>query len=206
MESGLSIGMILVLISFRSSGTSCRLILWRGALKIDKQTLLEQARKNLYCSRCNGLLLEGFSQIVMYGKSQQLEGGHVANGRMSSVSSESDVGVTTKISVCEDNSQDPSVHPWGGLIATRDGILTLLDWFLEAKSLKALQNVFNGARVRERERELLYPDACGGGGRGWISQGAANYGRGHGTRESCALHTASFVCKKVFGEYPSDRC
>ncbi|KAF9588244.1 hypothetical protein IFM89_008656 [Coptis chinensis] len=134
----------------------------------------------------------------MYGKSQQLEGGHVANGRMSSVSSESDVGVTTKISVCEDDSQDPSVHPWGVLIATREGILTLLDCFLEAKSLKALQNVFNGARVRERERELLYPDACGGCGQGWIGQGAANYGRGHGTRESCALHTASFVCKKVF--------
>ncbi|KAF9610679.1 hypothetical protein IFM89_023935 [Coptis chinensis] len=49
--------------------------------------------------------------------------------------------------------------------------------------------VFNGARVRECERELLYPDACGGGGWGWISQGAANYGRGHGTRESCVLHT-----------------
>eukprot|EP00249_Psilotum_nudum_P027135 c34478_g1_i1 orf=2-271(-) len=26
-------------------------------LRIDKQTLFEQVRKNLYCSRCNGLLL-----------------------------------------------------------------------------------------------------------------------------------------------------
>jgi len=54
--------------------------------------------------------------------------------------------------------------------------------------------VFDGARARERERELLYPDACGGGGRGWISQGIVSYGRGHGTRETCALHTARLSC------------
>lgn len=54
--------------------------------------------------------------------------------------------------------------------------------------------VFDSARARERERELLYPDACGGGGRGWISQGIASYGRGHGTRETCALHTARLSC------------
>lgn len=53
-----------------------------------------------------------------------------------------------------------------------------------------LNQVFDSARARERERELLYPDACGGGGRGWISQGIVGYGRGHGTRETCALHTA----------------
>lgn len=41
---------------------------------------------------------------------------------------------------------------------------------------------------------MLYPDACGGGGRGWISQGIASYGRGHGTRETCALHTARLSC------------
>lgn len=41
---------------------------------------------------------------------------------------------------------------------------------------------------------MLYPDACGGGGRGWISQGMASYGRGHGTRETCALHTARLSC------------
>ncbi|CAA3014342.1 uncharacterized protein LOC111399494 [Olea europaea subsp. europaea] len=99
-------------------------------LRIDKQTLFEQARKNMYCSRCNGLLLEGFSQIVMYGKSPPQE------------------------------------------------------------SLKGLQNVFNSARAREMERELLYPDACGVGGRGWISLGITGYGRMHGTRETCALHTA----------------
>lgn len=48
--------------------------------------------------------------------------------------------------------------------------------------------------MRERERELLYPDACGGGGRGWISQGMVSYGRGHGMRETCALHTARLSC------------
>ncbi|XP_068659137.1 uncharacterized protein [Aristolochia californica] len=138
-------------------------------LRIDKQTLFEQARKNFYCSRCNGLLLERFTQIVMYGKSLQQEGS-------------------------QDEVQDPSVHPWGGLAATRDGILTLLDCFIDRRSLKALQNVFDSARARERERELLYPDACGGGGRGWISQGMASYGRGHGTRETCALHTARLSC------------
>lgn len=57
-----------------------------------------------------------------------------------------------------------------------------------------LNQVFDSARARERERELLYPDACGGGGRGWISQGIASYGRGHGTRETCALHTARLSC------------
>lgn len=52
-----------------------------------------------------------------------------------------------------------------------------------------MYQVFDGARARERERLLLYPDACGGGGRGWI-QGMTGHGRGHGTRENCALHTA----------------
>ncbi|TKY53241.1 hypothetical protein E2542_SST24766 [Spatholobus suberectus] len=44
------------------------------------------------------------------------------------------------------------------------------------------------------KEKLLYPDACGGGGRGWISQGIVSYGRGHGTRETCALHTARLSC------------
>ncbi|XP_058108505.1 uncharacterized protein LOC131251660 isoform X2 [Magnolia sinica] len=164
----------------------------RELLRIDKQTLFEQARKNLYCSRCNGLLLEGFSQIVMYGKSLQQEGG---GGYLTSKlgTSKDDESVVVSCSG-QDDVQDPSVHPWGGLATTKDGILTLLDCFLDGKSLGALQNVFDSARARERERELLYPDACGGGGRGWISQGIANYGRVHGTRETCALHTARLSC------------
>ncbi|KAK4281796.1 hypothetical protein QN277_013248 [Acacia crassicarpa] len=164
-------------------------------LKIDKQTLFEQARKNMYCSRCNGLLLEGFLQIVMYGKSLQQEGASVhfpwngSSGVKNQNNSGSDV-----INALQDEFQDPSVLPWGGLTSTRDGLLTLMNCYLHSKSLEGLQIVFDGARARERERELLYPDACGGGGRGWISQGIVSYGRGHGTRETCALHTARLSC------------
>lgn len=133
------------------------------------------------------MLLDGFTQIVMYAKSLQQEGVgmHLPNK----------MGASKTRNDCElDEVQDPAVHPWGGLAATKDGILTLLDCFINAKSLKTLQNVFDSARARERERELLYPDACGGGGRGWISQGMANYSRGHGIRETCALHTARLSC------------
>nr|CAB3500003.1 unnamed protein product [Digitaria exilis] len=147
-------------------------------LRLDKQTLIEHARKNLYCSRCNGLLLESFTQIVTYGKSLHQEGS--CEPRIQEVEAE--------------EVQDPSVHPWGGLSTTKDGILTLLDCFINAKSLHVIQNVFDNARAREREREMLYPDACGGGGRGWISPVIPNYGRGHGTRDTCALHTARLSC------------
>ncbi|XVE61284.1 hypothetical protein DITRI_Ditri06bG0027500 [Diplodiscus trichospermus] len=164
-------------------------------LRIDKQTLFEQARKKMYCSRCNGLLLEGFLQIVMYGKSLQQDGvaGNFHCNRSGVPKAQSDGGLSVT-NGSQDEIQDPSVHPWGGLTTTRDGSLTLLDCYMCSKSLKGLQNVFDSARARERERELLYPDACGGGGRGWISQGIASYGRGHGTRETCALHTARLSC------------
>ncbi|XP_020536219.1 uncharacterized protein LOC105637253 isoform X2 [Jatropha curcas] len=164
-------------------------------LRIDKQTLFEQARKNMYCSRCNGLLLQGFLQIVIYGKSLQQEGlgGHFPCNRPGASKNQCD-GESNMMNGCQDEIQDPSVHPWGGLTTTRDGSLTLLSCYFYSKSLKGLQNVFDSARARERERELLYPDACGGGGRGWISQGMASYGRGHGIRETCALHTARLSC------------
>ncbi|URE07425.1 hypothetical protein MUK42_20178, partial [Musa troglodytarum] len=154
-------------------------------LRLDKQTLFEQARRNLYCSRCNGLL-EGFSQIITYGKSLQQE--------------DPSFQQSDRAGTCQSQNNndfevlDPSLHPWGGLTTTKHGILTVLDYFMCARSLKTLQNVFDNARARERERELLYPDACGVGGRGWISQGMANYGRGHGARETCALHTARLSC------------
>ncbi|VAH88516.1 unnamed protein product [Triticum turgidum subsp. durum] len=152
----------------------------RELLKLDKQTLIEQARKNFYCSRCNGLLLENF-------KSLQQE---VSDIDCLSSSGESKIRQ-------QNGSQDPSVHPWGGLATTKDGILTLIDCFMKANSLRVLQNVFDNARLREREREMLYPDACGGGGRGWISQGMASYSRGYGTRETCALHTAHLSCNTL---------
>ncbi|CAN1307056.1 hypothetical protein LINPERPRIM_LOCUS26971 [Linum perenne] len=163
-------------------------------LRIDKHTLFEQARKNMYCSRCNGLLLEGFLQIVLYGKTLLQDGGASLPSHKSGASRHLMDGVTNMITGCRDEFQDPAAHDWGGLTTTRDGSLTLLDCYVCSKSLEGIQNVFDSARARERERELLYPDACGGGGRGWISQGIASYGRGHGTRETCALHTARLSC------------
>ncbi|CAN1278074.1 hypothetical protein LINPERPRIM_LOCUS16528 [Linum perenne] len=163
-------------------------------LRIDKHSLFEQARKNMYCSRCNGLLLEGFMQIVIYGKSLQQDAGtNAPSHRLGATRNQTD-GVTNMITECQDEMQDPGVHSWGGLTTTREGSLTLLDCYLCSKSLSGLQNVFDSARARERERELLYPDACGGGGRGWMSQGIATYSRGHGNRETCALHTARLSC------------
>ncbi|KAL1554563.1 hypothetical protein AAHA92_15108 [Salvia divinorum] len=157
-------------------------------MRIDKQTLFEHARKNMYCPRCNGLLLEVSLQIVMYGKSlqQDVMSSHY-NGRATNNQNCGNLCIDNE---CQDNMIDPSIHPWGGLTTAREGTLTLLDCYLHSKSLKVLQNVFDSARARERERNLLYPDACGGGCRGWISQGMTGYGRGHGTRETCALHTA----------------
>ncbi|KAF1891956.1 hypothetical protein Lal_00036306 [Lupinus albus] len=167
-------------------------------LRIDKQSLFEQARKNMYCSRCNGLLLEGFLQIVMYGKSLQQEGvgAHFPCNRSGGLKKENNDG-SSIISGCQDEIQDPSIHPWGGLTTTHDGLLTVLNCYLYSKSLKGLQIVFDEARVRERERELLYPDACGVGGRGWISQGVVSNGRGLGTRETCALHNARLSCETL---------
>ncbi|KAL1569332.1 hypothetical protein AAHA92_00822 [Salvia divinorum] len=156
-------------------------------MSIDKQTLFEHARRNMYCSRCNGLLLEGFLKIVMYGKSLQQDAtsAHYSGQTMTN----QNCGNLCIDNDCQDNVIDPSLHPWGGLTTSREGTLTLLDCYLHSKSLKGLQNVFDSARGRERQRKLLYPDACGGG-RGWISQGMTGYGRGHITRETCALHAA----------------
>ncbi|XP_075511364.1 uncharacterized protein LOC142547135 [Primulina tabacum] len=157
-------------------------------MRIDKQTLFEHARKKMYCSRCNGMLLEGFLQIVMYGKSlQQVASGGQCCVEFTGNQTDDELHIANR---CHDDSIDPSVHPWGGLTTAKDGTLTLLNCYLCSKSFKGLQNVFDSACARERERELLYPDACGGSGRGWISQGVAGYGRVHGIRETCALHTA----------------
>ncbi|KAJ1423289.1 hypothetical protein SESBI_12499 [Sesbania bispinosa] len=154
-------------------------------LRIDKQTLFEQARKNMYCSRCNGLLLEGFLQIVMYGKSLQQEGAgvHFPCGRPGGFKNQNNIG-SSNFNGVQDEIQDPSVHPWGGLTTTRDGSLTLMDCYL----------YLMGHVQGSGKENCFISDACGGGGRGWISQGIVSYGRGHGTRETCALHTARLSC------------
>lgn len=110
----------------------------QNLLRIDKQTLFEHARKNMYCSRCNGLLLEGFLQIVMYGKSLQQEAGGPYSVRATDNQNDGELCLANG---CQDDAQDPSVHPWGGLTAARDGTLTLLDCYLYSESLTGLQNV-----------------------------------------------------------------
>lgn len=96
----------------------------------------------MYCSRCNGLLLEGFLQIVMYGKSFQQEGavGHLIDNSAASLKTQDEGGLSVT-NRCQEEIQDPSVHPWGGLTTTRDGSLTILGGYLFSKSLKGLQIV-----------------------------------------------------------------
>ncbi|CAO2822118.1 unnamed protein product, partial [Amaranthus hypochondriacus] len=166
----------------------------QNLLRIDRQTLLEQARKNMYCSRCNGLLLERFMLIVTQGKSLQHEGAgsQISSSGVGEISNDQMSGGVCTTPTCEDEIQDPSVHRWGGLTTTGDEELTLLNCYLYSKSLEGLQNVFDSARSRERERESLFPDACGGGGRGWIGKPSR-----HGMRETCALHTTRPSCDSL---------
>jgi hypothetical protein len=114
----------------------------QGLLKIDKQSLFEQARKNMYCSRCNGLLLEGFLQIVMYVKSLQQEGSgaQFPCNKLGGLKKQKNGG-SSAIKGHQDEIQDPSVHPWGGLTITREGSLTLMNCYFYSKSLKGLQIV-----------------------------------------------------------------
>lgn len=114
----------------------------RDLLRIDKQTLFEQVRKNLYCSRCHGLLVEGFSQIILYGKS--LQAGMVGTKNVAGPTGRhmTENGHSAAVAAgFSDDSRDPSVHPWGGLAATRDSMLTVLDCFLDGMPLEVLQNV-----------------------------------------------------------------
>ncbi|XP_052736885.1 uncharacterized protein LOC108336443 isoform X3 [Vigna angularis] len=130
-------------------------------LRIDKQTLFEHARKNMYCSRCNGLLLEGFLQIVTYGKSLQQEGAvvHFPCSRAGGLKNQNNGG-SSICNVVQDDIQDPSVHPWGGLTTTREGALTLLDCYLYSKSLKGLQIDSQSLEVRQKRTQNLLEVTC----------------------------------------------
>lgn len=70
----------------------------------------------------------------MYGKSLQQDGGVINPSNRTGAE---------KSHICQesDDLQDPSLHPWGGLVGTRDGMLTLLDSFIHGKSLRPIQNV-----------------------------------------------------------------
>eukprot|EP00897_Mesotaenium_endlicherianum_P010204 jgi/Mesen1/9211/ME000591S08543 len=190
----------------------------RELLRLDKQSLFEQVRKNLYCSRCHGLLVEGFNQITQYGKNLHAGApGGQANGSPGKINGFllGGSGPNRTHIGRYDDTDDPAVHPWGGLAATKDSMLTVMDCFIKGMPLDVLQHVFECARQREHERELLYPDACGGGDKGWMVHSSSNNsnsshhnthghnqtagpgGRAHNPKESCALHTARLSCEAL---------
>ncbi|KOM43305.1 hypothetical protein LR48_Vigan05g090900 [Vigna angularis] len=121
----------------------------------------------MYCSRCNGLLLEGFLQIVTYGKSLQQEGAvvHFPCSRAGGLKNQNNSG-SSICNVVQDEIQDPSVHPWGGLTTTREGALTLLDCYLYSKSLKGLQI----ATKNFRQENLIGEGGFGFLYKGWIDE------------------------------------
>lgn len=88
--------------------------------------------------------MEGYAQIVSYGKNLQagLLGYRSGSGACNKHLSE--VGINGEKSSLQDETRDPSVHPWGGLAATRDSMLTVLDCFLDGTPLEVLQNVPTG--------------------------------------------------------------
>jgi hypothetical protein len=148
---------------------------------VDKATLFETVRKNLYCCKCHGLLVEGFTQLLLYNRtlqngqfenaagpsngeylmnSPQGAGGFVFGaGGAAKVTEGGGIELVSGLVATEEHCKDPLIHPWGGLTATKDSVLTILDCFLRGD---APMVVFESSRIRERERELLYPDACGG--------------------------------------------
>ncbi|KAK1367400.1 hypothetical protein POM88_042961 [Heracleum sosnowskyi] len=135
----------------------------QDVFKVDKKTFLKQAHENMVCSECRGYLVEEFSQMIMYRRSSQQDGAV---------------------------DQDPCIDPWGCLTITGDGTqsLTLLDRYFLSTSLKEIQQVFDNALARERERKLLCPYSCGLGGRRWKQLGA---------KESCAVLTSPFPHEKL---------
>jgi hypothetical protein len=109
----------------------------RELLRISKQALFEQVRKKFYCSRCHGLLVEGFAQIVSYGKN--LQAGVLGNGNgPGACSKHLPESMRRENLSLQDDTEDPSLHPWGGLAATRDSMLTVLDCFLDGTPLEVL--------------------------------------------------------------------
>jgi hypothetical protein len=153
----------------------------RELLRVDKATLFETVRKNLYCCKCHGLLVEGFTQLLLYNRtlqngqfenvagpsngeylmnSPQGAGGFVFGaGGAAKVTDGGGIELVSGLVATEEHCKDPLIHPWGGLTATKDSVLTILDCFLRGDAPTV---VFESSRIRERERELLYPDACGG--------------------------------------------
>ena len=85
--------------------------------------------------------MEGFSQIIQYGKNLQAGMVGYTNGTGHNGKLLSENGFNPPAANFVDDTRDPSVHPWGGLAATRDSMLTVLDCFLDGMALEVLQNV-----------------------------------------------------------------
>jgi hypothetical protein len=110
-------------------------------LRLDKQSLFEQVRKNMYCSRCNGLLLEAFSQLVDYSKGVRDDSLWHHNEQIHRGMKGCCVKDGGVVSEGEDGMGDPSGHPWGGLMVTRDNTLTFPDCFFEGRSMELVESV-----------------------------------------------------------------
>lgn len=76
---------------------------------------------------------------------QEGAGAHFHCNRPGSLKSQNNDG-SSIINVCPDETQDPSIHPWGGLTTTRDNSLTLMDCYLYSRSLRGLQ-IVSGAHL-----------------------------------------------------------
>lgn len=114
----------------------------KDLLKVDKQSIFEQARKNMYCSGCYGLLFGCYMQIVMHGKSLEPdEANEILYGKRRRGKNNKNDCVSNYASGYNDDINDPVTHPWGGLTPAKDGSLTVLSSYIDSKSLDELQNV-----------------------------------------------------------------
>lgn len=94
----------------------------RKLLRVDRSTLLEQSRKNQFCSKCHGLLVEGFALCVQ----QSREGvGGAGSDEFGRGGGERD-----------DVAEDPGLDPWGGLAAATECMLTLKKCFVVGTPLE----------------------------------------------------------------------
>ena len=96
----------------------------RKLLCVDRSTLLEQSRKNQFCSKCHGLLVEGFALCVQ----QSREGA----GKVEAGSDEVGRGAGER----DDVAEDPGLDPWGGLAAATECMLTLKKCFVVGTPLE----------------------------------------------------------------------
>ena len=98
----------------------------RKLLRVDRCTILEQARKNQYCSKCHGLLVERFALCVQ----QSREG----VGRVGMEAGPDEVGMGRGLG--DDVAEDSRWDLWGGLAAASECVLTLKNEFVTGTPLE----------------------------------------------------------------------